>query len=121
MRRGAGVLTVSALLACGTAAASTGVAVGVQRPALKVDARGNAEISWTQDGARRTLLFPPTGRVLPGGTLAGRDVSRATTAPMIPFKRVLRRRRTVACGRCRSGRRRPAGASSGSLAGAAHR
>ena len=91
MRHGAGVLIVGALLSCGVAAASTGVAVGVQRPALRVDARGNAEISWTQSGTRRTLLVPPTGRVLPGGRLSGRDVSRSASSPAIPFRRVLRR------------------------------
>jgi len=61
------------------------------RPALKVDARGNAEVSWTSGGVRRYVLVPPTGRVYPGRRLSGADVSRSTTAVPIPFRRVLRR------------------------------
>jgi hypothetical protein len=75
----------------GSAAASITVATDVQRPALRVDARGNAEVSWTQGGRRHYLLVPPTGRFLPGARLPGRDVSRATTAVAIPYRRALRR------------------------------
>ena len=78
-------------LAAGQAFAGTTVATGAERPALRVDARGNAEISWTSAGVRRYLLVPPTGRVYPGRRLPGRDVSRASTAVTIPFRRVLRR------------------------------
>ena len=86
----------AALLLCvlgapGAVSASTGVATNVQRPALKVDARGNAEVSWTAGGVRRTLLIPPQGRVLPGGKISGRDVSRAASSPQLPFLKVLRR------------------------------
>lgn len=77
-------------VAPGIAAASTTVATGVGRPALRVDAAGNAEVSWTAGGAHRTLLVPPTGRVRPGVRLPGRDVSRAGAAS-IPFARVVRR------------------------------
>jgi hypothetical protein len=73
------------------AAASITVATDVQRPALRVDARGNAEVSWTQGGRRHYLLVPPTGRFLPGARLPGRDVSRPTAAVEIPYRRVLRR------------------------------
>jgi hypothetical protein len=67
------------------------VATSAQRPALRVDARGNAEASWSAGGVRRTLLVPPHGRVLPGGRLPGRDVSRAARGIRIPFARVIRR------------------------------
>ncbi len=77
-------------LAPGIAAASTTIATGVGGPALRVDAKGNAEVSWTAGGARQTLLVPPAGRVLPGGRLAGPDVSRAATAA-VPFAKVVRR------------------------------
>jgi hypothetical protein len=61
-------------------------------PTLRVDAQGYAEVGWkTSDGARHTLLVPPNGRVLPGGRLPGRDVSKPTTAVQIPYRRVLRR------------------------------
>lgn len=75
------------------AAGSASITVGtnVQRPALRVDARGNAEVSWTAGGVRRYLLVPPTGRVFPGRRLPGRDVSVGTTSVSLPFRRVLRR------------------------------
>lgn len=90
-RRSVAAASAVALLGVSAADASITVARDVQRPDLRVDARGYAEVSWSVDGARRTLLVPPRGRVLPGGRLAGRDVSRPTSAVRIPFKRVLRR------------------------------
>jgi hypothetical protein len=75
----------------GPAAGSLAVAYDAQRPALRVDSRGNAEVSWTSGGARRYLLVPPRGRVLPGARLPGRDVRRAAPGPRLPFQRVLRR------------------------------
>jgi hypothetical protein len=75
----------------GPAAGSIAVAYDAQRPAIRVDSRGNAEVSWTAGGARRYLLVPPRGRVLPGARLPGRDVSRAAPGPRLPFQRVLRR------------------------------
>ena len=85
------VFALAALLFAAPAPASITVGENAQRPALRVDAAGNAEVSWTTAGVRRTLLIPPRGRVLPGGRLPGRDVSRATAAVTIPFRRVLRR------------------------------
>jgi hypothetical protein len=76
----------------GAARASTTVARGVQRPALKIDARGYAEVSWTEAGARRFLVVPPRGKLLPGGRLDGRDVSRNARATVrLPFVRAVRR------------------------------
>ena len=82
---------VASLACCASAAASITVGTNVQRPALRVDARGYAEVSFTQRGRRQTILVPPRGRVLPGGRISGRDVSRPTGAVAIPFRRVLRR------------------------------
>jgi hypothetical protein len=87
-------MVVTMLLAAATASPAAGsiaVAYDAQRPALRVDARGNAEVSWSAGGARRYLLVPPRGRVLPGARLSGRDVSRAAAAPRLAFQRVLRR------------------------------
>ena len=81
----------AALAAAAPAVASVTVTTNAQRPALRVDARGYAEVSWTTRGVRRTLLIPPRGRALPGGRLPGRDVSRATKAVALPFRRVVRR------------------------------
>lgn len=74
-----------------TAVGSVTVTKNAQRPALRVDARGYAEVSWSAGGTRRTLLIPPRGRALPGGRLSRPDVSRPTNAVAIPFRRALRR------------------------------
>ena len=73
------------------AAASVRVSTDPSRPALRVDARGNAEVSWGRSGARATLLVPPTGLVLPGGRLSGPDVSRSARRDLVPMARVVRR------------------------------
>jgi hypothetical protein len=83
-------VTLGALLLAPAAAASITVAENAAKPALRVDAAGNAEVSWTAGGARRTLLVPPGGRVLPGGRLAGADVSRGAPTAGVPFARVVR-------------------------------
>ena len=75
----------------GTAHASISIATNAQRPALRVDASGNAEVSWTAAGRRRTLVVPPVGLYRPGARLAGPDVSRRATAPALPFAQALRR------------------------------
>lgn len=71
--------------------ASITAATSWQSPALAVDARGNALVSWTQSGAKRTLFIPPTGRYLPGGRLTGPDVSKPTKVPGLPYARIVRR------------------------------
>lgn len=73
------------------AQASISIATNAQRPALRVDAKGNAEVSWIAAGRRRTLVVPPTGLYQPGARISGPDVSRAATAPTLPFARAVRR------------------------------
>jgi hypothetical protein len=73
------------------AQASISIATNAQRPALRVDAKGNAEVSWTAGGRRQTLVVPPTGLYRPGALLSGPDVSRAATAPALPFAQAVRR------------------------------
>jgi hypothetical protein len=68
-------LTAAALACAAAAAGSIDVTVKGSQPALKVDARGAAEVSWTEGGARKTLLVPPSGRYLPGGRILSADVS----------------------------------------------
>jgi hypothetical protein len=85
------VAILLAAATAGPAAGSLAVAYDAQRPGLRVDSQGNAEVSWTAGGARHYLLVPPRGRVLPGARLSGRDVSRAAPGPRVPFQRVLRR------------------------------
>lgn len=81
----------AALVAAAPAGASILVATGARSPALKVDAKGFAEVGWTDSGGvRRTLLIPPRGRVLPGGRLPGRNVARRDGARLAMAKVVLR-------------------------------
>jgi len=94
MRGGAVVLMVLAaglLASAEPARASISIAKNVARPALRVDARGNAEVSWNSGGTRRTLLVPATGLYLPGRRISTKDVSRPTTIPGLPFAKVTRR------------------------------
>jgi hypothetical protein len=83
-------LVVGALAAAGGAEASICVCVGGQAPALRVNAQGVAEVSWTAEGIRHRRLVTAKGRIV-RGRLTGRDVSFTTTAVRIPLKRVLRR------------------------------
>lgn len=66
---------LATLTLAAAAAGSVDVTVKGVRPALKVDARGAAEVSWTEGGVRTTLLVPPSGRYLPGGRILSADVS----------------------------------------------
>jgi hypothetical protein len=85
------LLMFVALLCAGSAQAAIKVAENAASPALRIDAAGNAEVSWKERGVRKYLLVPKSGRVLPGGRLSGHDVSKPTSTVKIPFKRVLRR------------------------------
>jgi len=90
-RRRAAIVAVLGLVLASPSAASISVASNAQRPALRVDAKGTAEVSWTAAGRRRTLSIPSSGLYLPGGRLAGPDVSTAARVPGLPFARAARR------------------------------
>ena len=79
-----------ALAVAPSALASIVVTSNAQKPALRVDARGNVEVSWTSGGQRQTLLVPVRGPTRPGRRLAGRDISHPVRRPPIPFARVFR-------------------------------
>jgi hypothetical protein len=83
-------LVVGVLAAAGAGDSSICICVGGRNPALRVNAKGFAEVSWTSQGSRHYRVITPRGRVVVG-RMAGRDVSRPTTAVRIPYKRVLRR------------------------------
>jgi hypothetical protein len=83
-------IVVTAFALGGPAAASVGVGSNAAAPALRVDAKGNAEISYVVGGAKKTVLVPKNGVVLYGGKLSGPDVSKAATSPALPFVKVLR-------------------------------
>ena len=85
-------LVVAAALALAlapAAAASITVATNATRPALLVDAQGNAQVSWTAGGTRQSLLVPVTGRVRPGVRLGSPDVARPIATAKLPFARVV--------------------------------
>jgi hypothetical protein len=83
-----GVLAASAAV---SATASITIGYDASRPVLKVDAKGNAEVDWTERGVRKTMLVPPTGRYLPNGRISGPDVSKPAAGVTLPYLRVLRR------------------------------
>jgi hypothetical protein len=86
-----GLLVGAGLWLVGAASASIGIAENASAPALKVDSRGDAQVSWTEAGARKTMLVPPTGRYLPGGTVSGADVSKPAPDVKLPLAVVVRR------------------------------
>ena len=81
---------VAALAAAQSSTAAITVGTNAAAPALRVDATGNAEVSWTSGDHRTTLVVPVTGRPQPGGALASDDVSRALRGTHLPFQSVLR-------------------------------
>jgi hypothetical protein len=91
MRLRLAIVVVLSLAWAESGSASISVASNAQRPALRVDAKGTAEVSWTAAGRRRTLTIPATGLYLPGGRLSGPDVSVAARLPNLPFARATRR------------------------------
>jgi len=74
LRRLAGCCLAGAVLVP-AASASYGLAVGASQAALRVDAKGDAQVTWTQDGAHESFVVPHSG---PGfhGVLPGSDVSK---------------------------------------------
>jgi hypothetical protein len=81
---------LATLAAASSATASLRVTAGATEPQLRVDAGGNAEVSWHAGGERRTLLVPESGAPVAGGRLGGEDVSERVRGSHIPFQRVLR-------------------------------
>ena len=68
------------------------VTENARKASLRVAANGDAEIRWTNSkGARQRLVVPFKGRVLPGATIAGKDVAKRSSRWKLPFKPVLRK------------------------------
>ena len=84
----AGGLAVAAVCPAG---ASITIGYEPVQLALKVDAHGNAEVDWTENGVRKTMWVPPAGRYLPNGHISGPDVSKPASGVALPYLRVLRR------------------------------
>ena len=79
------------LVAAPSALASVSVGTNAAAPSLQVDAKGNALVSYTTGGAKRTVLVPATGSVIYGGKLSGPDVSKPGSAAALPFAKVVRK------------------------------
>lgn len=82
---------VSGCLAAASAHASIMVAVDARDASLRVDAAGNAEVSWTaSDGSRRTLVVDRSGSIQYGRRSSGGDVSHPVSSVAIPWAVVVR-------------------------------
>src|SRR4051812_36308896 len=80
---------VAALAVSQSATAAITIGTNATAPALRVDAAGSAEVSWTAGSPRHTMLVRPGGSPLARG-LSGGDVSEAVRGEQIPFQRVIR-------------------------------
>jgi hypothetical protein len=83
-------VAVAALAAVPAAAAAITVSAGVTAPSLRVDAAGNAEVSWTAQGQRRSAVLRPTGARSTERGLVGTDISQAVRGTHVAFQRVIR-------------------------------
>ena len=81
-----GLLLVAGVLA-GMARGSIWIANGAAHPVLRVDAHGDAQVTWAQG----SVIVPPRGQLHHGGSLSGPDVSKPASAAGIPFAVSVRR------------------------------
>jgi len=73
------------------ASASVEVAVDAHDATLRVDAAGDAQVSWISSGGRRrTLVVARDGSLHFGEALAGSDVSHPTEAVNLPWAAAIR-------------------------------
>jgi hypothetical protein len=84
------IIVVAALAAVPVATGAITLASGATAPSLRVDAAGNAEVSWTAQGQRKTAVLLPTGTPSTQRRLVGPDVSQPVRGTHIPFQRVIR-------------------------------
>lgn len=86
------LIAVAAFVVPSAASGSVLVAENARKPALKVGANGDAEVSWAnKKGQRQRLLVPFKGRVLPGEAIEGKNVARKNKRWKLPFKPILRK------------------------------
>jgi hypothetical protein len=91
MRSRAAVLLAAVLVAVPATRASVFIASDAGAPRLAVDARGSAQVTWTQGGARQSVIVPAKGQLFHGGSLSGPDVSRPAPGVRVPLAVVVRR------------------------------
>lgn len=79
------------LLSSAPASASIKIAGDARDPVLRVDAAGDAEVSWTTpSGGHESLLISKDGSLRYGGTLPSADVSRPTGSVTLPWQVAVR-------------------------------
>ena len=83
-------LAVSPAIAVPAARGSDWIVNGGSSPSLLVDARGNAQVSWSSGGARTYLVVPPAGRVF-HSRISGPDTSKRAGAGGLPNALAVRR------------------------------
>ena len=81
------MLLLAAGALAGAARGSVWIANGAAHPVLRVDAKGDAQVTWTGG----SVLVPPHGQLFHGGSLSGPDVSKPAPAAGIPFVVSVRR------------------------------
>jgi hypothetical protein len=72
---------LTALVLVQPGAASDGLAIGASSPALRVDAKDTAEVSWTTGGTSYSFVVPESGLGY-HGALAGADALKRTSATL---------------------------------------
>ena len=87
--RALGCLLLVALVCTPAGIASYGVSTSPNAPSLRVDAKGNAEVGWTQGGRHMTFVVPRSG-VGHHGVIAGADASKPAGISL-PLAAVVRR------------------------------
>jgi hypothetical protein len=88
--RAVAVLAVC-IAAVPAARASIFIGSDVAAPRLAVDSSGTAQITWTQAGAKESVIVPMKGKLYHGGSLTGADVSRPAAGVRLPLAVAVRR------------------------------
>jgi hypothetical protein len=73
------------------AGASIFIGSDAAAPRIAVDAKGTAQVTWTQAGAKESVIVPMKGQLFHGGSLSGPDVARAAAGVRLPLAVVVRR------------------------------
>lgn len=86
----AAVLLAAVLVSVPAAGASIFVGDDPTAPRLTVDSKGTAQVTWTQGGAKQSVIVPMKGQLSHGGGL-GSDVSKPAPGVKLPLAVVVRR------------------------------
>jgi hypothetical protein len=82
------VLLAGAVVA--PASGSVGLATGATHATLAVDSAGDVQVTWSQGGAKESVIVSAAGKLTHGGSLAGPDVSKPTHVAGVPASLTVR-------------------------------